>query len=320
MNTRDAKKALALAGAALVSTLFGGAGALAGGPDPGLSGLVSVEEGWTDNVRGDPVLKEEAWFTGFEGEGTWQRKPRGWLPHRLEGLVRGRVYGEYSSRNYAEFGPAIGWDWKHLALTFEYRYTPNRLRVDDDAAVDAYADDHDLIAEFRSKFGEGKRWTTLLTFASGWEDYERDFRERTYFEEAIEAEVRYRANDWVTPRAGFTYSIRDAFGENYDRDQFGLLIGVDVHPWRQLRLVLRYEKLWRDYSVGKGADQPGQSSSNRGRDDDVDAVEAGADVPLPWVTGTHMEARCRYRDNVSSRDVRSYDQTEATLRLVYEFD
>lgn len=316
MNHRLATRLFALAAA---TTLLGGADAFAG-PKPGLSGQVSVGEGWTDNVRGDPVLKEEAWFTAFEGESTWQRKPKGWLPHRVEGLVRGRVYSEFSNRDYAQFGPSVGWDWEHLSLTFDYRYTPNRLRVDDDAAVDAFADDHDLAAEFRSKFGERKRWTAILTFASEWEDYERDFRDRTYFEEAIDAEIRCRANDFLTPRASFGYTTRDAYGENFDRDEFGLLIGFDAYPGKGVRLIARYGKVWRNFHVGKGADQPGQVSNNRGRDDNVDNVEAGVDVPLPWIDGTRLEARWRYHDNHSSRPSRAYDQNEGDLRLVYEFD
>ena len=44
------------------------------------------------------------------------------------------------------------------------------------------------------------------------------------------------------------------------------------------------------------------------------------DLPVPAVDVASVQIRYRYRDNASTRPDRSYEASEASLRVVYEFD
>lgn len=291
-------------------------------PEPGLSGTLSFEEGFTDNVRADPTLTQSAFFSNLGGEATWQRKPRGWIPHRFGGLVRGRMYSDdrFSNRDYAEFGPSLGYDWRLATLTVGYTYSPDRLRVDPATTVDGYADIHNLPIELRSKFGENKRWTALLTVESEWDFYAPPFHERTYFDETVEAGLRCRATERIAPRASVAYSIRDAISQNFDREEVSVLVGFDLYLPADLRMVFRYEKTWRNFLVGYATDPQGGRNNNFGREDDVNHFQTGLDIPLPWVEAMTIRIRYDYRDNVSSRPDRSYTSNEASLGFTYDID
>lgn len=284
-------------------------------------GTVSVEEGWIDNVRAAATNIEGAWYTGFDGEASWDRGGRrGWLPHWYGGLVRGRVYSEFSERDFAQFGPSMGWDWKRVALGLEYRYSPETLRVDPEADANAFAETHNLYAELRSRFGHNKRWTVLLASQSDWEYYDPAYWERTHFEETIEGSVRCRATEMVQVRTGVAYAIRESRSENFDRDQATALFGFDLFlPW-DMRALMRYEKTWRNFLVGYPTDSAGDRNSNYGREDDVNAFEAGLDLPAPWLKGATFHLRYRYRHNGSTRQDRDYTTNEGALRMTYAFD
>lgn len=314
------KAARLLAAAAVCCALaFLDHDAAADDPEPGVSGSVSIEEGFTDNVRADELRRDDAWYTTLEGEGTWQRKPRGWLPHRIGGLMRTRLYTGYGDRDYAEFGPNFGYDWDLASLTVDYRLSPDHLRVDPASAVAANADVHDLTAELRSKFGKKKRWTALLTFEFDADFYDASFRERSFFEETVEAGLRCRATPMIAPRASFAYSWRDAISSNYDREEATLLFGFDVYFPAEIRGMVRYEKTWRNFIVGYERDAEGHRNNNFGREDDAHAFETGLDLPVPWIDDTTVHLRYRYRDNESTRTERTYDVNEASLRLSYDF-
>lgn len=289
-------------------------------PEPGLSGLIAVEEGYTDNLRDDAVRRDDAFFTGLEAYATWQRKPRGWLPHRIGALARGRIYSRYTERDYAEFGPSFGYDWDRLSLTAAYRFSPDHLRVDPATTEDAFADVHHLPVELRSKFGRNKRWTAVAVFDSHWEDFDPAYRERSFFEESIEAGLRCRATQTVAPRAGVTYAVRDASGPNYDREEIGVLFGFDLYLPAEIRAIFRYEKTWRNFLVGDALDKDGRRNNNFGREDDADKFETGIDVPVPGLESASLQARYRFKDNKSTRPDRTFEDNEATLRLAYAFD
>lgn len=313
-------RAATIAGIAIL-VLAGGGDAPAAEWNPGLSGSVWIEEGYTDNLRADRIVRNEAFFTALGGEAQWRRrKPRGWLPHWFGGGIDGRMYSKYSSHDYAEFGPAFGYDWRRLSMAVEYDYSPDHLRVDPSASIPAFADDHDLTAEFRSKFGRNRRWMALLQLDSRWELYGKDYEARTYFQEEIEAGLRWRATDRFTPRASVVYTTRDADGPNYDLDQVATLLGFDVSLPSGIRAIFRYERKWRDYLVGSAKDPTGKKNNNFDREDDVNFFEAGFDVPFPWVDSATIQLRYRNRDNDSSRIDRSYTVNEAGLRLVYDFE
>ena len=291
----------------------------AGDVEPGVSGTVSIEEGYTDNVRWDKNLRDGAWYTTFEGEGTWQRKPRGWLPHRLGGLMRARVYSGYGNRDYAEVGPTIGYDWKLVSLTIDYRYSPNHLRVDPATTIGAFADVHNLSSELRSKFGKNKRWTALLKVDFDSEFYDPGFRDRNFFQETVEAGLRCRATPMITPRASVAFSTRDAISSNFDREDVGLLFGFDLNLPAGIRGMFRFEKTWRNFLVGYPQDSAGQKNNNYHREDDAYNLESGLDFPVPWTSATTVKLRYRHRDNESSRPDRNFYVNEASLRLSYEF-
>ncbi len=312
---RAFRAALALAAALVVSP----AGAWARDVEPGLDGSVSLEEGYTDNVRADEARREEAWYTTFEAEGEWQRHPRGWLPHRIGGLMRARVYSAFDNRDYAEFGPSFGYDWDLASLTVSYQLSPDHLRVDPAATADAFADVHNLVAELRSKFGDRKRWTAVLNLEFDAEFYDPPFRERSFYEEAVEAGLRYRLTSYLTPRGGVGFSARDAISSNFDREEIWLLAGFDVYLPADVRLIFRFEKLWRNFLVGYEEDESGDGNSNFGREDDAYTYEAGLDVPVPWIPSTMLRLRYRYRDNDSTRADRTYDINDGSLRLSYDF-
>ncbi len=318
----------------LASALFAPRECAAADPKPGLSGDVWVEEGYTDNLRADHTPRTTAFFTELEGEAWWQRgtiqgkhgkhpgryeKPRDWFPDRFGATVNGAVYSEYSKHDYAEFGPSFAYDWDLVTLTVDYRYSPHHLRVDPSAAIPAYADDHDLSAEFRSKFGADKRGTAILAFESSWEFYDKKEERRSYFQEQLESGLRWRLTEWLTPRASAIYKLRDAHSANYDLSQIGLLVGFDVSLPFGVRGIFRYEHAWRTYPVGERTPS-GHLNSNFDRHDDVDWVESGFDVPFPYVDAAHFELRYRHRDNDSTRTDRTYFINEAGLRLRYDFD
>jgi hypothetical protein len=305
-------------------------------PTPGLSGNVWIEEGFTDNLRADHILRTNAFFTALQGETWWQRgrlqgkhgkhpgryeKPPDWFPHRFGATVGGAAYSEYQKYDFAEFGPSFAYDWDLVTLTVDYRYSPHHLRVDPSAALPAYADDHDLSAEFRSKFGEGKRGTAILDFDSSWEFYDKKdpkIHGRSYFQEQIEAGLRWRVTEWITPRASVICKLRHADSANYDLNQIGLLAGFDLTLPFGVRGILRYEHAWRTYPVDSVP--PAKPPSNFEREDKVDCFESGFDVPFPYVEAAHFELRYRRRNNDSTRVDRNYYSNEAGLRLRYDFD
>jgi hypothetical protein len=295
--------------------------AFAADPERGVSGSVWIEEGYTDNVREEAALHEEAWYTGVGAEGVVQRKPRGWLPHRFGALARFRVYGEFPKRDYAEFGPMLGYDWKPVAVTVACRYSPNHLEVDPASSEPAFADITNLPLELRTKFGPDRSWTGVLRLESEWQHYEPLFGGRTFFEEAIEAGIRFHTKTPVTPRASVTYAIRDANSSNFDRQEVALLVGFDADMPAGIRLIFRYEQTWRDFLAGSANDSTtGKRNSNFQRDDQEYVFETGLDVPVQWIAGTSLQLRYRHETNDSTREDRTYDVNEARMRVLYEFE
>lgn len=286
--------------------------------ETGVDGTLAIQQGYTDNVRGDRLRQDAAWYTDLEAEAEWLRG-RGWLPHRLGGFMRSRIYAGYGNRDYAVFGPWFGWDWKRLSLTVDYEYSPDRLRVDPEAAVDAFADGHDLSGELRSKFGKKKRWMARAQFQFEAEFFDPSFRERSYYEETVVLGLRCRATDRLSPRAEFTYSWRDAISSNFDREEAKLMAGLDVYLPARIRGIVRFEKTWRNFIVGFERDADGRRNNNFGREDDAYEVETGLDIPVPWLDSTTVHLRYRYYDNSSTRDTRSYDVNEGKLRISYAF-
>jgi hypothetical protein len=284
----------------------------------GVTGWVSLEEGFTDNVRADRLRRDDAWYTTFEASGEWNR-PRGWLPNRVGGIMRARIYPDFDNRDYAAFGPILGYDWARVSLTVDYLYSPNHLRVDPAETIDSFADIHDLTAELRSKLGKKKRLTALVQLEFDADFYDAAFRERSFYEEAVEAGLRYRINTVVTPRMSFTYSTRDAISSNYDRQEFALRLGLDLYLASNVRTLVRYEKTWREFLAENENDAEGDRNSNFGREDDEHDVEVGVDAPVPWTTRTTVHLRYNYKDNQSTRTDRNYHVNEASLRIAYEF-
>lgn len=282
-------------------------------------GQLSIEEGYTDNVRADAVRIDDAFYTTLEGQGWWRRAKKGWLPHYLGASVRGRVYSGFSNRDFAEFGPSLGYTWKLATLSMDYRFSPETLRVDPEATADGFAEVHDLSTELRSRFGAGRRWTATLNLDSEWEEFEPAFRGRSYFEETIKAGLRYRATRVIMPRASVAYSIRDATSQNFDREEVALLFGVDFFLPAGVRALVRYEKTWRNFIVGFEQDPEGGKNTNFGREDDEDQFEAGLDVPMPYLESVKLRLRYRYRDNHSTRESRTFDVNEASVKLTYDF-
>jgi len=322
--SRPSSRGIVTACSLLAAWLFGAVAltadkAQAGDVETGIHGEISLEEGYIDNVRADHTLREGAWYTTFETDGIWQREPKGWLPHRVGGLMRARIYSSYGNRDYAEFGPSIGYDWELASLTVEYRFSPDHLRVDPATTVDAFADVHNFSAELRSKFGKKKRWTALFRFDFDAEDYDASFRERSFFEENFEAELRCRATQLITPRASVAFSTRDAISSNFDREEVALLFGFDLYLPAGMRAVLRYEKTWRNFIVGNPTDSTGHKNNNFGREDDAYGFDSGLDIPAPWTDSVTVHLRYRYRDNHSTRPDRSYNTNEGSLRLSYDF-
>ena len=316
-KTRTCSAAIVLA-----VVLLAGAGSVrADAWRPGLSGSLWIEEGFTDNLRADHLIRTEAFYTALGGEAEWRRrKPRGWIPHWFGADINGRMYSKYSNHDYAEFGPTFGYDWRRLSLAVAYDYSPDHLRVDPSSAIPAFADDHHLSTEFRSRFGKNKRWMALLQLDSSWERYSNDFRPRSYFQEEIEAGLRWRVTQFLAPRTSIVYTTREADGPNYDLDQIGLLVGFDAYLPKGIRAIFRYERKWRDYLVGSAKDPTGKKNNNFGREDDVNCFETGLDIPFPWIDAATIELRYSHRDNGSTRIDRSYYLNEAELRLVYDFE
>ena len=287
---------------------------------PGVGGgEVSVEEGYTDNVRASSIAKEGAWYTTVLGEGNWERPSRGWFPDRLGGILQARAYSSIPDRNFAAFGPKFGYDWKLVSLTVEYRYTSPHLQVDASAAVGAFADGHDLSAEFRRKFGKNGRWLAEFTYAFAAETYDSNARGRSFFEDNFEAVLRCRVTSWISPRAGVAFSSRDAISTNFDREETSLLLGLDLYLPAEVRGVFRYEKIWRNFLVGNQRDADGQSNGNFGREDDVYKIETGFDVRVPKLGSTTLRMRYSFQKNDSTRLSRTYDSNELDLRLTYSF-
>lgn len=326
--TASAKRvARALATAAVLSALFVPASeSRADLSELGVSGNLSIEEGYTDNVRWDKNgLREGAWYTTFETRVDWQHDPREWnrwlrwLPHRLGALTRYRVYSGFGNRDYAEFGPTVGYDWDRASLTLEYRYSPDHLRVDPATTIDAFADVQNFSAELRSKFGKRKRWTALLVFDLDAEDYDPGYKDRDFVEETVEAGLRCRATPLITPRASVTYAHRDANSSNYDREEVGLLFGFDLYLPAGVRALFRYEKTWRNFLVGYPGDSTGDRNNNYGREDDAYNFDTGLEFPMPWLEAIQVHLRYRHRDNDSSRPDRNYKVNEGSLKLAYGF-
>ncbi len=313
------RSSLAARTAALLLAAFAtSADAAAKDEDFGVEGSLSIEQGYTDNVRGDNARRDGAWYTELAAEGEWLRG-RGWLPHRIGGFMSARLYPEYDNRDYAVFGPWFGWDWKRVSFIVDYDYSPDRLRVDPATEVDAFADGHDLTAELRSKFGKNKRWMAMTQFQFEADFYDPTFRGRSFYEETVVVGLRCRATDRVTPRAEFAYSWRDAISSNFDREDAKLLVGFDVNLFAGLRGIFRFEKTWRNFLVGYESDAEGVRNNNFGREDDAYDVETGLDAPVPWLESTTVQLRYRHYDNSSSRETRSYDVNEGTLRISYGF-
>lgn len=283
-----------------------------------VDGSLWIEEGYTDNVRGDRLRRDGAWYTELGTEAEWQLR-RNWLPDRVGGLVRSRIYAGYGNRDYAVFGPQFGWDWKRLSFDVDYAYSPDRLKVDPEAAIDAFADGHDLTGELKSKFGKNKRWVANMQFQFEADFYDPSFRGRSYYEETVEAGLRCRATDTVTPRAGFAYSWRDAISSNFDREEAKLLVGMDLYLPARVRSTFRFEKTWRNFLVGYDRDADGLRNSNYGREDDAYEFKAGLDVPVPRTTSIVVHLNYRYYENNSTREARSYDVNEGNLRISYDF-
>lgn len=285
-----------------------------------LTGELSVEEGYTDNVRGSSTATEDAFFTTLHGYADAERHGRGWLPHHFGGAIKGRIYSEFSDRDYVELTPHAGYDWGPVDLTVDYRYSPERLRIDRDAGDNAFADEHEITGELRTKWGRDHRWTAALEINSEWSDYSGADSARDSIEPGGEAWIRFRPIEWFVPRAGISYSMRDSDTEDQDREEIGMLVGADSRLFDRIRLTLRYERGWRNYTVESPLSPHGGRNDNFGRDDDIDEIETAMRVDVPWLDGAQVVLRYRYREVDSTRVDHSYNVNEAGLGFFYAFN
>jgi hypothetical protein len=281
-----------------------------------------VEQGYTDNVRwaADGPQKDPAWFTTIGGEATWHNERLKWLPSQIMGGVRGRVYTNYSDRDFAEIYTRMEKDLGDNTLLLRYKYIPEQLRLEDDPDEGAtFSMDHELGVGAERKMGPGKRLRVRLMFEAEWDEAtDGTASERDSFTAAGVGEVRYRLHDLFQPRLAGSYGVRDAKSSNYDRDEAYVEAGFVSRPWKPLEISFLYSWIWRDYTVGS-ATGPDGDNSNFDREDNADQFEVMLKLDVPRVDGLAVTLEYKYRDNDSTRDSREFDLNEGSLGLVYKF-
>ena len=199
---------------------------------------VGVEQGYTDNVRWaeDGPQKDPAWLTTIGGEVTWHNERSTWLPSQIMGGVRGRVYSEYSDRDFAEIYTKMEKKLGDNTLLLRYKYIPEQLRLEDDPDEGAtFSMDNELAVGAERKMGPRKRLRVRLWFEAEWDEAtDGTASERDSFTAAGVTNLRYRLHEIFQPHVEGRYGVRDAKSSNYDRDEANVEVGFVSRPWALL--------------------------------------------------------------------------------------
>jgi opacity protein-like surface antigen len=281
-----------------------------------------VEGGYTDNVRWaeDGSNKEDAFFTTVDGRVGWRSEWPKYLPSRLAFRTRARFYESFSNRDWVEIRPELFYDFRRSMIRLRYRYTPERLRLDEDPDLgNVYAERNYVSAMGEHKFGDKKKWRARLEFESDWDESKESSADgRDSYTPFGTAELRYRLHHLFTPRMSIGYGVRDADDSNYDRDELEVMAGFDSKLAYDVRLRVRYKYLYRDYTVGSETDADG-SNSNYDRADDIHQIETSLELPLTFLEGLLLEFHHKYRNSDSDKNSRDFDVNEVRLGVRYEY-
>ncbi len=280
-----------------------------------------IQGGYIDNVRWaeDGPQKDGAYYTTVSGRALWAPQWSRFLPTRLATGVRARFYEDFSARDWVEIQPEAFYDFDRSTVRLRYRYTPERLRLDEDPLLgDVFAVRHYGSVMAERKLGRGKKWRLRMEAESEWDSSKTGAKERDSFTPFASLEARYRFHSLFVPRVSAGYGQREAKDANYDRDELVLSAGFDSSLPVGVHLRFRYKRLERDYTVST-ARGPAGSNSNFRRNDDIDQFMTTLEVPVAIVDGLSFVLSHTYRDSQSSKDSRNFDLHDMQLGLRYEY-
>jgi hypothetical protein len=273
---------------------------------PVVTGRMAVEQAYNDNVQQHIGAKREgAFITTLGGQLGWKDLRRTLLPREFDFNVQGHVYDSLSEFDYVELGPEgiypLLWGTEWYA---GYTFSPRRLLFDEDGDQPFYTE-HIFTTGLRGKYLSRKQLRTQLLFEVEWDNFRAPNAGRTAFIPGLLWDARYRFAlplglpiDW-TPRVGVEYAEREARRDNYNRHVVSVEPGFDVRFPGGVMLRFRYERDWRDYTVGSAreAGAHGHNNNDFGRHDDIEEYRGWLAIPLP-VEGLALGLRYRYRDGV----------------------
>ncbi len=269
-------------------------------------GSVAVEQAYNDNVQQETAPNEDGDFiTTMTAQVGWEKRKRGVLPSGFTLWTQGHVYLRFDDFNYVEIRPEGTYPllW-NTDFVLGYLYSPRRLLFEEEAtAARVFYREHAITAGVRGKFGGRKQLRTQLLFRGVWDGYFGEDRERDAWIPELVWGVSYRFALWdsrleFSPRVGVEYAKRYARRDNFDRDVVEIVPGFDVRLPGGIAFRFRYQRVWRDYTVGALRDPDNRRNNNFGREDAYDQFHTWVVIPLPFRAGLTVRPRYRFRQGV----------------------
>ncbi len=298
------------------------AGAQAHKKEPKWEARVRIEEGHNDNVRSaaDGPQKTGTNFTTADVFYKRKARERGLIPDEIWTRLRGRVYTQFNTRNFAELRGGASYELGHATdFLLQYGYVPRRLRLEENATTNnAFATEYDLNAGLQNRFGTRKQARARLLVKESYDDFRSGFSRRSAQTTAIAGDLRYQFSPTLGGKIGTEYGQRTANGEDFDRKEWRYKASFRKRFSHGTTFDIRASYRDGSYTVNTPFNGIGRRNKNFGRRDTTWEYEAKLSVPLPFVEGLRVALRYRYKDAASSRSSRIFDLNEVGLGFSYD--
>jgi len=282
-----------------------------------------IEQGHTDNVRSaaDGPKKKGASFTTADIRYERKQPHRGLTPDQFWSRLRGRVYSQFTTRDFAELRGGASYELGHAGdFLLQYSYVPRRLRLEENATTNnAFATEYDLNTGLQTRFGDRRQARARFLVKESYDDFRSGFSKRSALTTGLAGDLRYQFSPTLGAKIGTEYNQRAANGEDFDRKQWRYKISVRKRFPNDTTLDLRGSYRDGSYTVDTPFNSLGRRNKNFGRRDTTWEYEAKLSVPLPYVEGLRIAFRYRYKDAASSRSSRIFDLNDFGFSLTYEF-
>ena len=256
---------------------------------------VKIEEGHNDNVRSAANGPKKTGTEFTTADIRYERKAphRGLTPDQFWTRLRGRVYTQFSTRDFIELRSGASYDLGGSNdLLLQFGYVPRRLRLEENVRTNnAFATEYDLNAGVQTRFGPRKQGRARLLAKESYDAFRSGFSERSAQTTAVAGDFRYQFFPSLGAKIGAEYGQRAANSEDFDRKEWRYKVSLRKKFLSGTTFDVRASYRDGSYTVNTPFNSTGKRNKNFGRRDTTWEYEAKLSMPLPFAKRARVSLR-----------------------------